>query len=201
MHLILDITSGGIFSIPRTQRTLKLTNGDARNVGRGLFFNDDMDRIVKRIGNGGPHDCVLYKRFHNFTRHIGLDAHAHCVVSKPSGFGVKSPVPHSAGTPISPAISISRCRIGMARPTAFAEFQPRDRNLEQREELRRGAPWPRRPATTCRQLPHPTEEVPGCRSGDQAVPLQRCGSGACGHCGSPPPQGAELWSRIPHRLG
>src|SRR5947208_745101 len=37
-----------------------------------------MDRIVKRIGNGGAHDCVLYKRFHNFTRHISLDADAHC---------------------------------------------------------------------------------------------------------------------------
>jgi hypothetical protein len=43
------------------------------------LFNDEVqvNRIVKRIGNGGPHGCVFYKRFQDFTRHISLDAHAH----------------------------------------------------------------------------------------------------------------------------
>jgi hypothetical protein len=47
--------------------------------GEGLFFHNDVqvDWIVKRIGNGGPHDCVFYKRFQDFKRHISLDAHAH----------------------------------------------------------------------------------------------------------------------------
>jgi hypothetical protein len=63
-----------------------------------LFFNDEVqvNRIVKCIGNGGPHGCVFYKRFQDSTRHISLDAHAHCDGFKTKRLGVRSPVPHSA---------------------------------------------------------------------------------------------------------
>jgi hypothetical protein len=55
-----------------------------------------------------------------------------------------------------------------------------------------GRGGPRRSATMCRQLPHPTEEVHGCRSGDQAVLWQQCGSGDCGPREFPGPQDSEL---------
>ena len=93
------------------QRNTFIDKSRRENVRKRLLFNDDVqvDRIVKRIGNGGPHDCVFYKRLQDFKRHISLDAHAHRDSFKTKRLGREIAGAHSAAaTPISPAISISR---------------------------------------------------------------------------------------------
>jgi len=146
--------------------------------------------IFQRRRLGGP-DCeaywqrrttwlCVYKRFQYFTRHISLDVHAHG-----DGFKTKRLGREIAGAPQGGQLRFPRQFRSQGGVSEWSrEFQSRDTNHEQREELRRVSPCPRRSATISRQLPHPTEEVHGCRSGDQAVPWQQCGNGTCGHWGS-----------------
>jgi len=72
-----------------------------------LFYDVQVDRIVKRIGNGGPHGCLLYKRFQDFKRHISLDAHAHCDSFKTKRLGREIAGAPQRGNSDFPGISIS----------------------------------------------------------------------------------------------